>query len=204
MVTVGLDEVGRGCWAGPLVAAAVAMSDLQDGPIGLRDSKKLSRKQREKLDGDIRSQVKAYGVGWVTPGEIDSMGLTKAVQLAMLRSMKELHKTCDQYDEIIIDGNINYFANVKGLSSHNIKTIIRADDSVPAVSAASIIAKVARDGYMREIAAKYPEYGFDKHVGYGTAAHAAALKQHGVTDMHRTSFAPIRAVMTNSQAPITK
>lgn len=193
MVTVGLDEVGRGCWAGPLVAAAVAISDHEDGPRGLRDSKKLSRLQRERLDEQIRSQVKAYGVGWVSPSEIDSLGLTKAVQLAMLRAMKELHKICSAYDELIIDGNYNFFANATGLHTGNVQTAVRADDTYPAVSAASIVAKVARDNYMREIAQQYPAYGFDKHVGYGTAAHLAALKRHGVTDVHRRSFRPIQS-----------
>ncbi len=194
MVTVGLDEVGRGCRAGPLVAAAVAMSDHEDGPSGLRDSKKLIRTQREKLDAEIRSQVKSYGVGWATPGEIDSLGLNKAVQLAMLRAMKELHKTCAAYDEIIIDGNYNFFTHVTGLHTSNVQTAVGADDTYPVVSAASIIAKVARDNHMRELAQQYPAYGFDKHVGYGTAAHLTALKQHGVTHIHRRSFRPIQSL----------
>jgi ribonuclease HII len=198
VATVGLDEVGRGCWAGPLVAAAVILppnSFWEDcppkgGKTVLRDSKKLSRKQRECLAQQIKSRAKGYGVGWVTPGEIDDMGLTKAVQLAMLRAMKQI--ACG-YEEIVIDGNTNFFKNVVGLKTDNIKTIIKADDTVPAVSAASILAKVARDDYMAKVALEYPGYGFEKHVGYGTAAHSAALKQLGVTDIHRTSFAPIRA-----------
>jgi ribonuclease HII len=198
---VGLDEVGRGCWAGPLVAAAVALDDrakqrLEDGPIGLRDSKKLTRKQREALDEQIRSQVKTIGVGWVTPSEIDSLGLTKSVQLAMLRAMKQLHEKCQNYDQIIIDGNLNFFQNVSGLKTENIQAIIRADDTVSAVSAASIIAKVARDNYMRQLAIKYSDYGFEKHVGYGTAAHIATLKQHGPTTEHRLSYKPIKALVS--------
>lgn len=187
---VGLDEVGRGCWAGPLVAAAV----LLDEPIeGVRDSKKLSKQRREQLDAHIISQAKAYGVGWVTPAEIDAMGLTAAVRLAMLRAMKKLHETTTTYDEIIIDGNIDFFANVKGLFSHT-RAVIRADDTFPAVSAASIIAKVARDNYMVEAAKACPQYGFENHVGYGTAAHAAALKVHGVCELHRRSFGPIKQI----------
>jgi ribonuclease HII len=193
---VGLDEVGRGCWAGPLVAAAVALTDeatlyLESGPHKLRDSKKLSQKKREILNEQIRSQVKTIGVGWVAPGEIDRLGLTKAVQLAMLRAMKQLHEKCQSYDQIIIDGNLNFFAKIGGLHCTDIQAIIRADDTVSAVSAASIVAKVARDNYMRESAGQYPEYGFDRHVGYGTAAHLAALQRHGVTPMHRRSFRPI-------------
>lgn len=190
-MTVGLDEVGRGCWAGPLVAAAIVLDD----PIeGLRDSKKLTKKRREALVTQITSQAEAYGVGWVIPSEIDKLGLTKSVQLAMLRAMKCLHETTRDYDHIIIDGNYNFFANVKGLSSRNIAALVRADDTVPAVSAASIVAKVARDNHMAELAQIYPGYGFERHVGYGTAAHLAALKTYGVTDMHRKSFAPIRAL----------
>jgi ribonuclease HII len=140
----------------------------------------------------IQSQAKAYGVGWVTPSEIDKLGLTKSVQLAMLRAMKKLHETTTEYDEIIIDGNVDFFASVKGLSTGKISAVVRADDTVPAVSAASILAKVARDDYMAQMSHKYSGYGFEKHVGYGTAAHVAALKQYGITDLHRKSFRPIQ------------
>ncbi|MFZ1249312.1 MAG: ribonuclease HII [Candidatus Saccharimonadales bacterium] len=203
-IIVGIDEVGRGCWAGPLVAAAVILPSKpfwedcppkapKGGATVLRDSKRLSKKQRERLDVQIRSQAVAYGVGWVTPDEVDAMGLTKSVQLAMLRAVKKLHQSGVSYDKIIIDGNINYFSHVQGLRTQNIAAVVRADDTYPAVSAASIVAKVARDNYMAEMAAQYPGYSFEKHVGYGTAAHIAALKEHGVTDMHRKSFAPVRA-----------
>ncbi len=187
---VGLDEVGRGCWAGPLVAAAVVLGDLVDG---LRDSKKISKKKRELLAVQIHASAAGVGVGWVTPAEVDELGLTKAVQLAMLRAMKQIE--CD-YDEIIIDGNMNFFKNVVGLKTDNIQTIIRADDTVPTVSAASIVAKVARDAYMEGIATQYPAYGFERHVGYGTAAHLAALKQYGVTELHRKSYRPIQELLT--------
>ncbi len=187
MITVGIDEVGRGCWAGPLVAGAVVLRQ----PIeGLRDSKKLSKKRREVLAAQIHEKA-FVGLGWVRPAEIDEIGLTKAVQLAMLRAVKDLHSKTDTYDEIVIDGNFNFFANVQGLHTANVQTMIRADDAVPAVSAASIAAKVARDNYMADLALEYPDYKFDVNVGYGTAAHIAALKQHGVTDMHRKSFKPI-------------
>lgn len=194
---VGIDEVGRGCWAGPLVAAAIILPPNpfwedcppKGGVTLLRDSKKLSRKRREYLAEQIKSQAESYGVGWVTPGEIDDMGLTKAVQLAMLRAMKQITR---DYEEIIIDGNTNFFKNVVGLKTDSIQTIVKADDTVPAVSAASILAKVARDGYMTELAKIYPQYGFEKHVGYGTAEHVLALQKYGVTDVHRTSFKPIQ------------
>lgn len=208
-VIVGIDEVGRGCWAGPLVAAAVILPPNlfwedcppKGGATVLRDSKKLSKKQREFLVTQIQSQAVAYGVGWVTPGEVDELGLTKSVRLAMLRAVMKLHETTTEYDEIIIDGNYNFFADressdlsrlyVKGRNFH-VRAVVRADDTVPAVSAASILAKVARDDYMAQMSHKYSGYGFEKHVGYGTAAHVAALKQYGITDLHRKSFRPIQ------------
>ncbi|HPR09461.1 MAG TPA: ribonuclease HII [Candidatus Saccharibacteria bacterium] len=195
MVTVGIDEVGRGCWAGPLVAAAVAADDLWVGPIGLRDSKKLSAKRRQDFAKQITSQMKSYGVGWVFPGEIDTLGMTKSVQLAMLRAVKALHQVCSHYDQVVIDGTYNYLQNVQGLRTETIITLARADDSVRQVSAASVIAKVARDHYMAQAAARYPDYGFEKHVGYGTSQHSAALAKHGVTDLHRISFAPIQKML---------
>ncbi|MCA9328084.1 ribonuclease HII, partial [Candidatus Saccharibacteria bacterium] len=141
---VGIDEVGRGCWAGPLVAAAVVLAS----PIeGLRDSKKLSKKRREALAALIHEQAEAIGIGWVAASEVDELGLTKAVQLAMLRAIKRIETG---YDEVIIDGNTNFFKNVVGLKTDIVRTIVRADDTVPAVSAASIVAKVARDTHMTE------------------------------------------------------
>ena len=184
MIVVGIDEVGRGCWAGPLVAGAVV---LDTEIVGLKDSKKLSKLQREKLAILIEQSAK-IGLGWVQPAEIDELGLTKAVGLAMQRAFMALECVCD---EIIIDGNINYFPN-----DVRAKAIIRADDLIPVVSAASIVAKVARDTYMVDIAQKYPEYGFDQHVGYGTLTHRAALKAYGITDIHRKSYKPIKMYST--------
>ena len=184
MITVGIDEVGRGCWAGPLVAGAVILCQ----PIqGLKDSKKLSKKQREKLAAEIQLQAVDIGLGWVQPDELDEVGLTAAVKLAMQRALEQITVT---YDVIIIDGNLNFFPD-----DPKTKAIVRADDSVPAVSAASIAAKVARDNYMAEIAAKYPDYGFKSHVGYGTALHLERLKLHGVSDLHRMSFKPIQSLI---------
>lgn len=190
-VTLGIDEVGRGCWAGPLVAAAVVLATPIDG---LRDSKKLSNTSRRVLAHQIHESAAGVGIGWVSPVEVDELGLTKAVRLAMLRAVKCI--SCD-YDEIIIDGNTNFFKNITGLKTSTIRTIVRADDTVPAVSAASIVAKVARDEYMADIGQKYPGYGFEKHVGYGTAAHLAALRAFGVTDIHRTSYRPIQQLLVH-------
>jgi ribonuclease HII len=184
MITVGIDEVGRGCWAGPLVAGAVVLAE----PItGLKDSKKLTKSQRENLAEIIKSRAGAMGLGWVQPAEIDDIGLTAAVQLAMTRALGEI---IIKYDEIIIDGNMNFLQ-----SEPKARTIVKADDSVPAVSAASIVAKVARDNYMAEIAEQYPDYGFDVHVGYGTVLHLEQLKLHGVSEQHRRSFKPVAALL---------
>jgi len=184
MLTVGIDEVGRGCWAGPLVAGAVILRR----PIeGLKDSKKLSKSRREQLAAIIHDKALAVGLGWVTPAEIDTVGLTRAVSLAMERALAEV---TIYFDELIVDGNHNFFP-----FDPRARAVIRADDSVPCVSAASIVAKVARDRHMAEIAADYPGYGFDRHVGYGTAEHIAGLQSLGICDIHRKSYRPIRALL---------
>jgi ribonuclease HII len=184
MVTVGIDEVGRGCWAGPLLAGAVILGKPIDG---LKDSKKLSKKQREKLSAEIKVLAKAIGLGWVQPAEIDDIGLTAAVKLAMQRAIDEIKIN---YEEIIIDGNLNFFPE-----NPKARAVVKADDTVPAVSAASIVAKVARDGYMAEMSDKYPHYGFETHVGYGTALHLQKLKLHGVSELHRLSYKPVAALL---------
>lgn len=184
MITVGIDEVGRGCWAGPLVAAAVILNE----PIpGLKDSKKLSAAQREKLAAIIEQEAVAVGVGWIWPAAIDTSGITPAVKGAMQLALSEIEFP---YDEVIIDGNYNFLPDAR-----RSQAVIKADNSYPCVSAASIVAKVARDRYMREIAAQYPGYAFERHVGYGTAAHIAALQSLGVTDIHRKSYKPIKAML---------
>ena len=189
MLVVGVDEVGRGCWAGPLVAGAVILKQ----PIkGLRDSKKLSRAQREGLAVEIEREAMAIGLGWVDPATIDAIGLTAAVRLAMERAVAQIAVA---YDEVIIDGAYNFLAHLQRRTGPKISTLIKADDLIPAVSAASIMAKVARDSYMSELALKYPDYGFERHVGYGTALHLAQLKLQGVTPDHRRSYKPIQALL---------
>jgi ribonuclease HII len=184
MLTLGIDEVGRGCWAGPLVAGAVVLAQ----PLaGLKDSKLLSKRQRERLTAEIETTAVTIGLGWVKPAEIDEIGLTAAVGLAMRRALTQISA---EYDDIVIDGNINFLAD-----NPKARAVIKADATVPAVSAASIVAKVARDRYMTEIAQQYPNYGFERHVGYGTALHHAQLKLHGVSDLHRRSFKPIQALL---------
>jgi len=188
VITVGIDEVGRGSWAGPVVAGAVILS----APIsGLKDSKKLSKAQREALAWEINLNALAVGLGWVDAHELDEIGLTAAVGLAMERALAQI---IVDFEEIIIDGNLNYFPN-----DTRAKAVIKADDSVPSVSAASIVAKVARDSYMANVAhQKFPEYAFDKHVGYGTSLHQQMLKLYGVSELHRKSFRPVKALLGDS------
>lgn len=132
-------------------------------------------------------EAAATGLGWVTAAEVDAWGLTKAVSLAMERAIAQIDVA---FDEAIIDGNYNFLP-----AEPRAQTLIKADATIPAVSAASIIAKVARDTYMQQMAVQHPNHGFEAHVGYGTALHAAQLKVHGVTDLHRRSFKPIRAML---------
>ncbi len=195
---LGIDEVGRGPWAGPLVIGAVVLPDIHTIE-GLNDSKKLSAKRRLELNGMIREQALGFGLGWIEPAELDEMGMTAALKLATIRAVEQI-KT--PYHEIIIDGTINFLSDTN--KSDFVTTLAKADGLIPAVSAASIIAKVARDAYMVDQARMYPEYGFEKHVGYGTAQHSAALQKYGVTPLHRTSFAPIAKLMAQEQLSVRK
>ncbi len=181
---LGIDEVGRGPWAGPLVIGAVVLGGATIE--GLTDSKKLTKKKREQLDIEIREKAAGFGLGWVTAVEIDEIGLSAALNLATKRAVEQVTAP---YHEIIIDGTINF---LKGTSKESyVTTLKKADLLIPSVSAASIIAKVARDCYMAEQDGIYTGYGFASHVGYGTAAHRAAIDTLGVTPLHRLSFAPL-------------
>lgn len=186
---LGIDEVGRGPWAGPLVVGAVVLAD-DTALKGLTDSKKVSAKNRALLDVQIKSTALGWGLGWVGADEIDEIGLSAALKLATIRAVESVNAT---YHEIIIDGTINFLKETS--KGKYVTTMPKADLLIPAVSAASIIAKVARDMYMEEQALVYPGYGFESHVGYGTAKHSAALNQLGVTPLHRKSFAPIAKLL---------
>ena len=187
MTIIGIDEVGRGSWAGPLVVGAVILSRPIDG---LKDSKLLSAKQRQKLNSLIYAEAQAIGLGWVSAAEIDRLGLTRSIRLAIKRALKQIKI---KYNQIIIDGNINYLSD-----NPLAKAIIKADVNIAAVSAASIVAKVARDSYMSKAAEIYKGYGFETHVGYGTASHLVALNQLGVCLLHRRSYKPIRLLIENA------
>ncbi len=181
---LGIDEVGRGPWAGPLVVGAVVLG--QAAIEGLTDSKKLTKKRRTMLDDSIRQQAAGYGLGWVSATEIDKIGLGPSLVLATKRAVAQITVP---YHEIILDGRTNFLRDTT--KGPYVTTLKQADLLIPSVSAASIIAKVARDQYMARQDEVYPGYGFAQHVGYGTAAHRAAIDQLGVTPLHRLSFAPL-------------
>lgn len=176
---MGIDEAGRGCLAGPLVFAAVI---LNQSIAGITDSKQLTRNQRNRLFHEISSVADFIGIGIVSPREIDRLGLTKSSMLACRRATQN----APHVKKIIIDGSINYLPQYP-----NASPLIRADTFISSVSAASIIAKVRRDSYMFDQAKKYPLYGFERHVGYGTAYHKQAIETYGVVELHRLSFKPL-------------
>lgn len=182
---LGVDEVGRGPWAGPLVVGAVVLGGATID--GLTDSKKLAKKQREKLDIEIREKALGFGLGWVDATEIDEIGLSQALIKATKIAVEQINVP---YHEIIIDGTVNFLADTT--KGKYVTTMKKADLLVPSVSAASIIAKVARDKFMAEQDKIHPGYEFKKHVGYGTAKHIEAIDKLGVTPLHRLSFAPLK------------
>lgn len=189
---LGLDEVGRGAWAGPMVVGAVVLGEAQI--VGLTDSKKLTKRMRERLALEIKQKAAAVGLGWVSARMIDEIGLSAALKLAARRAVAN---TGCVYDEIIIDGTIRL------VDGENITLLKKADLLIPAVSAASIVAKVARDAYMTRLDGIFEGYGFAGHVGYGTAAHMQALRERGVQPIHRASFAPIATLLGEANVPST-
>lgn len=179
-IIVGIDEVGRGSLAGPLVAAAVILND----PIpGLKDSKLLSKKDRIFFSHLIKKEAIAFGIGWTDVNEINKNGLTFAVSNAMREA---LSKISVKYNKVIIDGNYNFLPEI-----NNLEIIVKADQTISSVSAASIIAKVYRDDWMVKIAKEYPNYDFEKHVGYGTKRHIDLIEQFGPCVQHRMKFKPL-------------
>ena len=174
----GIDEAGRGPLAGPVCAAAVL---LPEGLVidGLNDSKKLSEKKRELLFPVIEENALAFGIGFADEKEIDEINILQATFLAMRRAVEALDVPADF---ALVDGN-----RIQGLDIPA-ETVIGGDGKVLSIAAASILAKVTRDRYMREMAQTYPEYGFEKHKGYGTKAHYAAIEQYGICPLHRRTF----------------
>ena len=185
ILIAGVDEVGRGPLAGPVVAAAVILDPAR--PIaGLADSKRLSATRREQLAAEIRAKSLAWALGRAEVAEIDQINILQASLLAMRRAVENLHVAPDQ---ALVDGN-----RCPRLACP-CEAIVKGDATVPAISAASILAKVARDAELRELHERYPHYGFAQHKGYPTAAHVDALRRHGPCPEHRRSFAPVAAVL---------
>ena len=183
----GVDEAGRGPLAGPVVAAAVILDPAR--PVeGLADSKALTAARREALDRDIRACSVAVGLGWADAAEIDRLNILHATMLAMRRAVETL---AVPPAHVIVDGN--RVPDLAGLAFEcSCEAIVKADASVAAASAASIVAKVARDAWMARLDLDHPGYGFAVHKGYPTAAHLAALDRLGPSPVHRRSYAPVQ------------
>nr|WP_315464654.1 ribonuclease HII [uncultured Rhodoferax sp.] len=181
----GVDEAGRGPLAGPVVAAAVILDDLR--PIaGLNDSKKLSAARRDKLFDEIRAKALCCSIAQASVEEIDEINILQATLLAMRRAVEGLRL---KPAKVLVDGNRLPVLDVLA------EAIVKGDATVPAISAASILAKVTRDRWCAELDARFPQYGFAAHKGYGTAEHLAALQTHGACPEHRKTFAPVTRVL---------
>ncbi|MCZ6761665.1 MAG: ribonuclease HII [Gammaproteobacteria bacterium] len=189
VLVAGIDEAGRGPLAGPVVAAAVVLDPART-IAGLRDSKKLSAGRRSLLALEIKKCALSYAIAWADPAEIDRLNILRATLLAMRRATLGLHI---RPLHLQIDGNrCPDFAGT-GLDCSS-EALVGGDDRVPVISAASILAKVARDGFMVRMHRIYPQYNFASHKGYPTAEHRQALTRHGACPLHRVSFAPVRRV----------
>jgi ribonuclease HII len=181
-LVAGIDEAGRGPLAGPVVAAAVILDPAR--PIdGLNDSKKLSEAARERLAIEIREKALAWAIAEASPAEIDRLNILQATFLAMRRAVEALSTAPER---AVIDGN-----KVPPGLPCPAEAIVKGDGKVAAIAAASILAKTDRDATMRRLAGAFPQYGFERHMGYPTAAHFAALAEHGPCPEHRRSFAPV-------------
>ena len=191
LLVAGADEVGRGCLAGPVVAAAVILPESFYLP-GLTDSKLLIAKKRELLALEIKQQAIAWHIASATVEEINQINILEASKLAIMRAINGL---CISPYQVLIDGNMKFPA-----LEHKHESLIQGDLLVPSISAASVIAKVHRDRIMEELAEIHPGYGWEKNAGYGTKQHLAALSSLGVTMHHRATFAPVAAAIKNTAA----
>ena len=185
IIICGVDEAGRGPLAGPVSAAAVILDEANPIP-GLNDSKKLSEKKRDLLAPLIRERALAWAVAYASVEEIDELNILQATLLAMKRAVLALPIPPQL---VLVDG---LYCPQTGINS---EAIVKGDSKVAAISAASILAKTARDALMLQLDAQYPCYGFAIHKGYPTAAHLAALREHGVSAVHRRSFKPVRVLL---------
>ena len=184
MIEAGVDEAGRGPLAGPVFAAAVIL-DKEIQIDGLNDSKKISEKERESIAQEIKKRAISWSIGISSSKEIDEVNILKATLLAMKRAIEGLKIFPDV---ALIDGQ--HAPETKC----EVRTIVKGDQSEKNIMAASILAKVSRDNYMKEIDEKYPEYGFKQHKGYPTKMHLEALKLYGITSEHRLSFKPVKII----------
>jgi ribonuclease HII len=186
---VGMDEVGRGAWAGPVCAAAVALPldrpDLLDLLAGVRDSKQLRPAQREALAPRIREVAEAVGLGWASSGEVDELGILPATRLAFVRAVKALGV---EVDALLLD-----YIHLPELDLPQ-RSLPKADARCLSVAAASVVAKVERDRLMTALEQDFPGYGFARHKGYGTRAHREALERLGASPMHRLTWRPLREI----------
>lgn len=189
-ICAGIDEAGRGPLAGPVVAAC-AILNQDDYPLEINDSKKLSAKKRHHIFNILQEKAK-FGVGIVNNDVIDKINILQATKLAMFEAMIDLQRKHKIYPEVIlVDGNFIPFDKQKQISE--IKPIIKGDQKSLSIAAASIIAKEVRDKIMQDLHNKYPDFGFDKHAGYGTKLHIAKLHEFGPSLVHRKSFEPIKS-----------
>jgi ribonuclease HII len=179
-VIVGIDEVGRGAWAGPLTVGAVAVgaTELRRLPDGVRDSKQLSPQQRESLFEPLTDAVLAYSFGHVSSSECDELGLTRALALAAKRALGSLRS---DFDSVMIDGLIDY-------TETNARCVVRGDAQCALIASASVLAKVTRDEWMKEAAVEHPGYGFEHNKGYVSPGHKAAVQRIGMSPIHRQSW----------------
>lgn len=181
----GIDEAGRGAWAGPVVAAAVI---FEPGVTveGVNDSKKLTPQKRDFLFDKIKKHALTYGIGIVQPSIIDDVNILEATKLAMLEAVSQLNPMAEH---ILIDGNALINTEISQ------EFVIDGDAKSFSIGAASILAKVTRDRLMEDLAKEYPAYAFERHKGYGTKVHKEALKAHGVSDIHRKSYKPVAELL---------
>lgn len=187
-LTAGVDEAGRGPLAGPVVAAAVILDDKR--PIaGLADSKQLSPARREALALEVRASSLAWGLGWADAAEVDALNVLQATFLAMRRALIALRASPAH---VVVDGD--RCPSLRDLAFHcTVEAVVRGDATMASVSAASILAKTARDACMRALDLRYPGYGFADHKGYPTSSHVAALQRLGPSPVHRRSYAPVQS-----------
>jgi ribonuclease HII len=190
MPVAGIDEAGRGPWAGPVVAAAVVLDLARTAPLGLTDSKQLSERRRESLYAEITGAAVAYGVGMASAEEIDALNIRRATHLAMTRALAALQDGSRvRPAAALVDGDD------PPLLACPTRAIVQGDARSFSIAAASILAKVTRDRLMTALDADYPGYGFARHKGYGTAQHSAALAALRPCPIHRRSFAPVAALL---------